>query len=439
MNNYLLFILCFIILIINYKSNNGKFSAPAVLLSLGFMMSSFIFMLNTNIWNYTISFRTVLVITFSIISFSLGAALGNRLKNGKQNVMSIRSEYETNETVFNPFISKSSLWMMLGISILSVVFRIISIYLTTGRMDFFTGAIGDYRYTDTSTRFDSVFSFLNPLIEFFSTVLIYYIINVFNSRNVKNRKVRLPICIILICLIYHSLSSARIDFVYIFIYFFVLYNTSRENKAVKKHNLKFFIVMVLALFIFARLFILLGYLTGKSQNQTSAFDNLSIYFGSSIGAFDIYIKQFDYSINNAFTQSLKGLMNFLRYFGLDFRYAADEHMGYLMYGDMTHNTNVYTGLKVLLHDFDYLGMQAVLFIEGVIFQMLHKRVYYRMANGNINTLIFYTYLSPFILLTSVADRVFGNLLTITSLIFAFYLFAFLYKIVKNTNSKESSK
>lgn len=404
--------MCFVLFLVIYLFFKKDLCSPIILFSSCFLISSFIFMLNTNIWNYEIAYKTMIIIVFSILFFSLGCIIGNKMKVNVKNSKPINKESQI------IIMNKKMYYAFFAITIIAICVRMLSVLYTVGNLDIFNGSIGMYRHYDGSVKYDFYLKLLSPCM---SAIVIYSIIVLLSCFKNKMEGYFKYLLLILGYFIYNMLSSSRIDIIYLFIYISGIYIFTRKKTFKKSKNIWSYCLLILGVYVFIRIFFSLGYLTGKSQIQTSVFDNISIYSASSIGALDVYLKQFSYSIQNLFTYSMKGLFNFLSYFNINLSTIDTDQFGFIMYGNMTHTTNIYTSLSVLIHDFGYIGSMIVLFFEGLFFQYIYIKTKKYYEAGNFSWLMTYVYIMPLIMLSSITDRVFSSLLTITTIIFLMFI------------------
>ena len=223
--------------------------------------------------------------------------------------------------------------------------------------------------------------------------------------------------------VFSMLSSARIEIIYLFVFIFVYYILLFKRDTYFRIDLKTLLWSAFFVFSFFSVFFLLGYLTGKSQVQSSVFNNISLYTGSSIGGFNEYVKYFRYYEENMFTSSFKGIFTLLGYLGIHIDSTAKGiEMGYFQLGNMDHNSNVYTCYYNLLHDFNYFGAMVVIFIEGMVYQLIYNKARLSLLSAKIHYLLLYVYTTPFIMLSSIADRFFAPFLTISTIAFILFVY-----------------
>ena len=203
-----------------------------------------------------------------------------------------------------------------------------------------------------------------------------------------------------------------------------------QNK--KAISFKTLVIIGVAGFLLIGLFLWMGTLTGKTQIQTSIADNIYIYGGSSIGALDVYISRFEYDSSNFFTSCGKGIFTLLSYLGIKIARTGSNDGGYILFGNMTHTTNIYTAFMPVLHDFGYIGCMFAFFLQGCIYQIFYRKAVINLNYGRFTWSIFYVYITPYILLMSITDRFFTQLLTITTVVAVISL-----KCIMNTTKIKS--
>ena len=406
MNNLIYFIITIIIFILLYNKYKYSLLSPSILFSAGFVISSFMFLLNTTIWNYELDLTAVLYMTIGMLSFIAGSLV--RKKNIiipdnliKGTLLQIRSRF----VVFIFFIIEG----------IGIVLRLLVLLFSVGTMSLENEALGDYRMSHQDTPYDVALKFITPII----TAITIYAISNFLTFKINRNKINISSILLIIgYFIFSMLSSARIEIIYLFIYFIVYYvivslGDNRENIS-RKTVMTFISVFVL----FFLVFFLLGHLTGKSQVQTSFFDNISIYTCSSLGALCEYLKNYSFKESDMFTESMRGIYNILSYLGVNIeRVSKTPPMGFVQFGDMTHTTNVYTCFYTPIHDFGYIGSLVMMFIEGFIYQTIYNKAKLGLLKGNIIWFFIYVYSAPMIFISSISERFSNALLTVTTIIY----------------------
>ena len=405
MNNVILLLGCLILFVITYYLNQGRVLNPSVLITAGFCLSSFIFCLSYKTWQYEISDKTITYILCSLLFFCFGTRFGKRIK--------LEYKEGCNQSLnFGFSINRTGFIIICFIEMIYIILRAYSIISTVGSLSLSTGVLGEYRTFSGTIRFDFPLKILAAIVGIIGAFTSMLLIDAIVGKKEK----KYYLITLILYFISNLLSSARIEAIYVFIYLFAAYFLVQNSENKTGISIKTIVIVCLAGFVLIRLFLSMGYLTGKTQIQTSAADNIYIYGGSSIGALDVYISSFDYDSSNFFTLCGKGIFTLLSYFGIKIGKTVSDGGGFILYGNMTHTTNIYTGLMYILHDFGYVGSMFVVFLQGCIYQIFYRKATKNLKSGRIAWTVFYIYITPYILLTSITDRFFTQQLTITTIV-----------------------
>ena len=411
MNNVFLFIGCLIEFIIAVISNKRSISSPAVLFSMGFLISSFMLMINTNIWEYEILNDTCIYILIGNACFILACLLFKSKSRLLRNNTQLSIDVSLKTTSFILF------FVIVLIGIYSRLYVLIY-FLGTSSLE--NQALGEIRHGTTDTPVDNLLKIVGPCI---SAIAIFAIMYFFSDLKYRKKINKMSLLLMAGYFIFSVLSSARIEVIYLFVFLLVYYILLFKRDTYFGINLKLMLWSVLFVLTFFSVFFLLGFLTGKSQGQSSVFNNISLYTGSSIGGLNEYIKSFHYYEENMFTSSFKGIYTLLGYLGIHIdRTAKGIEMGYFHLGNMDHNSNVYTCYYNLLHDFNYFGTMIFIFIEGMVYQLIYNRARISLLSGKAHYLLLYVYITAFIMLSSIADRFFAPFLTISTIAFILFVY-----------------
>lgn len=419
MGNLIFFIISLFIFLLLFKKYKYSLLSPSVLFAAGFVISSLMFLLNTNIWNYELSASAILYMTVGMISFFLGCNVCHK------NIVIPDNLIERSVIQIRP---KIIVYLFLIIEAVGIVLRLLVLIYSVGSMSLENEALGEYRMSHQDTPYDIALKFITPII---TAITIYAIANFLTIRINRNKTSFTSLLLIIGYFVFSMLSSARIEIIYLFIYFIVYYVIVSLGDKRRNISRKTVTILISVFVLFFAVFFLLGFLTGKSQDQTSFFDNISIYTCSSLGALCEYIKVFNFKEADMFTDSMRGIYNILSYVGINIdRVSKTPPMGFVQFGDMTHTTNVYTCFYTPLHDFGYIGSMIVMFIEGVFYQKIYNRAKLGLLKNNNMWLFIYVYIAPMIFISSIVERFSNALLTITTIVFMVAI-KFINKSVKN--------
>lgn len=413
--NILLVVIVSIIFLISLTIHKKNFASPCNLFVFGFLVSSIILLINTNVWNYSVSSKTIAIVATGLLCFLLGTSLP---------VLFHRKEYlcfqrRKNTAVINRINATNIIYLFLFIQVSALLFRIADVYFVTGSLNLFA-SISTYKANNSSSSLSLLLKIINPIVTFIGTTSIVY----FCLTPSKKTKFY---CIFLLIpyLFYYALTGTRIEILYLVVYFLVSFCLvlSFTKRKVSFRQL-FFIVLLCLSFVFS--FYWLGTFTGKSQAQRSVWDNISMYSASSIAALDYKLIGFTYSTSNLGTYSLAGLSNILSLVDLSPSFAMERNLEFVTLGDMVHQTNIYTCFYALIYEFNYFGAFVVLFFEGLVFELVYLKAKLSFENGSIVWIIVYVFLSGYFVVSFVAERVFSCVLTLSS--FVFFVFAYLFNV-----------
>ena len=403
--NLILFLLLLFLFIFEVKQKNN-FVSPSFLFLLGFLISSFMLLLNTKNWNYVISLKTVCLIVFGFLCFKCGSLIVNLC------AVNTNDFFGSSNNRFRYHllsIGKIGYFILLIIIFLSVCFRIIDIISVTGSFDIFH-VISIYKSGLNSSKLSLIIKLFNPIV---IAIGIISVILIIQDILFLKRFILKDVLFLLGYFFYFSLTGARIEILYYFVYFLVAFLLI--YKSCYKFSMKIIFIFIItgALIIF--MFLWLGTFTGKTQIQTDLFDNISMYSSSNIAALDYKLGDFQYDYSNLGSYSIRGLSNIFSLFGVDLSLVEERNMEFIILGNMTHQTNIYTCFYPLLYEFGYFGTFVILFIEGIIFQFVFRKVVFNSSKNNHKWFCIYIYICGYFFFSFVAERVFSSLLTFTSL------------------------
>lgn len=408
MNNLFLFVGLFMLFLYCFRNNRFSLTSPSILFTGGFLVSSLFFLINTFFWNYYISSTTLLLLLSGTFAFIFGC---NVSKN-----QSLECSYWLVDTKPVNLNSNTIYFLLLILVLVGVYFRVQNLSYVVGSFSIGEGELGTLRRSEISSPYTLPIKIFVPIM---SAIVLYAIEFLFDVQRKTGRFSLRTLPILVGYFVFCALSSGRIEILYLFIYILVFFLQVCKRDAKFKIELASVAKVLLFILLFFATFYMLGFLTGKSQSQTSFFDNISIYTGASIGVLDYFIESFNYSVDNMFTSTFDGFANLLAYMGISIqRASADMGHNFVVLGNMTRASNVFTCYYTPIYDFNLVGAVIVMFFEGVVFQLIYNlSLKARQGLSSPVWIVFYIYITPYIFFSSIADRFFEALLTITSIIF----------------------
>ncbi len=101
---------------------------------------------------------------------------------------------------------------------IGIVLRLLVLLFSVGTMSLENEALGDYRMSHQETPYDVALKFITPII----TAITIYAISNFLTFKINRNKINISSILLIIgYFVFSMLSSARIEIIYLFIYFIV--------------------------------------------------------------------------------------------------------------------------------------------------------------------------------------------------------------------------
>lgn len=415
--NYFLLTMLFVLTIIGLKIGRNNLLSPTFVMPLSLAISSFIVTVNTNYWNYVVSFDTALIIIFSIITFFIGHILSRvfifKLKKVSQTV-----------SIEESHLQEPGRFMLLAfLAYCSIVFLYVfwtqykgAAAIGMGQM--LSSIIEANRYyieKDSKFLFKLLLITSKVICEY--VIVIYYINKILYKKSINGL---ITLMIVIMNLLSFIMTTNRTDIIslsvfliFTIFYFEYVFHNWRSSCIGAKKIIKSIFVIFICLIMFR----LLGYLTGKSELY-SFYDNLCIYIGSSIVCFDKVVCDNYITFPFGYTPQLfSGVYSFLSILGVDT--VTDNLVWPHQYWD-NGASNLYTGLFIYYFNYGILGLLGVEMVLGYIYGVLWKRVSTNQVSlGGVIVYgsIFFYYLS----MTSIYERFFTHFFTITTIIEIFFI------------------
>lgn len=418
---YILFFTLLVLLFIFFIVLKENFLFPSIIFTSTYFVSTFFALINKNRWNLHIDYKTYFVILISILFLFLGEqfsfSYNKYLLNQKNN--HIKSRQKT-KIILKP--SKLLTNFIIAYLIIVLIYFFYHIYTNVGSIHL-SQLIRTYRNIDVSMNFVlKLFIKSSVSIAYFYSYL--FLVNIIY----KNKIITHYLIPIALYLIIETISSNRIGYIYLIIVFFVLFYILLKQKFnwKKKFTIRIFKYSIIAIIIIFLGFYLLGFLTGKSNNNF--WNMISLYTGSSIPALNLFLNNFEYDIANFGSETLFGFTNLIKSFGFENDFITNNRiLDFVHIGDMPYRTNIYTSLRRLINDYNYFGMLIIQFLTGFIYTTIYSYIRFKKNNNLIFLSLLYSYMIRYLILSFTDERIMVNFLTSTTVI-QIFLFWFLIKI-----------
>lgn len=374
---YILFIGILILFFISFFLFKKNILNPSVILCSVFLVSLFFSILNVKKWRIVFYLNTVSVILGTIIVFILGNSiiylLPQNTKINKKNL--IKKKIQIKKIPFKIIF----LINLLSLTLLYKNFQ--EVY----QLSLIGGNPGGYNLMLYYARnAKSLFFTLSRLITYGSYFVkavayicffLFSYLTIFDKFKIKNLFLLFSV-IIYCCFI--ILSTGRTEFIYLLIYilvtFFILYQQKYNFKVTKK----IIFYGILTLIIFFIIFILTGLFTGKTQASKNIFEMLSIYAGSSLPAFNIYMNNSTKTLDTYFGENtlflIYDILRKLNY-GIPKLYIPYE---FIYFGEIY--TNIYGAIRRYYEDFGIGGLFIIVFLLGIFYGVFFNFASYKKNN-----------------------------------------------------------
>jgi oligosaccharide repeat unit polymerase len=437
--NWLLFSTLTMLTFFVYIVNNRLILHPSVLVCGVFTASALFLSLNTNAWNYNISFETYAFIIVSIILFVIGVALGTkvriktRLSRRKKN-FTINEKYRHIWAQLDSIdISRSVMGLLSLICLLVTIFYAYHQYqlsLSLGNSNGFFGIVGTIRsVVQTDNEAFQLGFMLNVGISL-TRAIGYICIFIIVSKIILKKRSILKYFVPVICLIINTiLATGRGGFITMIVAcIFDLYIV-RKIKGEKKFNQKMVRDAIIGAFVFAVAFRLLGTLTGKSL-ILSAWDTFSIYIGSSLLCLDSLLSG-GWELSSYFGRhTFTGIYNILGTLGFSLPYISN-HAEMVRWSHFS--SNIYTAFYPYLLDFGVFVTLILQLIIGIIIGIVWRKFHH--LNSNLLLLVTYgRFWGSALVYYSIAERLCSSYLALNIFAEIFFYIVILRFLVRYRDS-----
>ncbi|MDE7167421.1 MAG: oligosaccharide repeat unit polymerase [Clostridia bacterium] len=404
---FLAIIVAFIL--IAYFLGNKDLLSPWFLLCLAIFASYFIVLLNYENWEVSINGTFVLYVTTAVIAFGAGgmvikalrplpAAADNGLLKVRVEGYNYKKRYPANLFI-----------------IISVLFAALYIYKllsdAAGDASSFSGKLRAIYEKIVNENYSPGFlaNQLKEVITAIAYVNTYRLFLRLYSKTDKISRIKLiiPVVVFLVAVVFSSDRNIFIRYALYAISLFVLF--FRENSKKKNVNGKIIQIVIILLLVMVLLFFLMGSL---KQYKSDIFRSLSIYGGSGLYNFNLWVDGFhgEYAYGSVTSSTfVKSVNEILQLFGLDFNYTKyprfDTFITYESANGYVYSSNVYSAFKPYVQDFGYLGVIIFPFVIGLFFEWLFTKM--RKAKYGFAWIIYCALIYP-IVFFPIAEQIFAR-------------------------------
>lgn len=375
--------------------------------------SALISFITENSWNdIDIGFATYGYIVLGMICVGAGEFFVRKITIKKKKDNAIKN----NEIQFIK-ISDIKLIICIAFIAISTILIFINLRQITGGSDF-SKIISTYNQNsvlynndeDTILQINTVYTQLYRISVSISIVLLYVFVNnmCFNWKLKNNYIFLIPIfCAMLSSILLGGRSSVLRFLVAAFIFFIVI---KSRNKKIKLF--KFVKIGILILIVILPIFYGLITVIGRSTNS-NFFDYITFYLGGPIPGFDMFLQDFDNTINTtAFGEhTFIGINRMLYKFNIIDNFSVYQGT-WINFGNGLYS-NVFSGLKAYLQDFGIYGFVICEIFFGLFYSFLYKQA----ENKSENWLIFYGFIAITLIDQYRTEKIFSAIITIDTVVY----------------------
>ena len=421
--NIIIFIFFIMFVYISYIVGNRDILSPWFILCFMFFFCLIVTLVNVYNWDTHYSFEGIWCLIIGIGSWGIGSIVAKKIQLKEKN---ITLKMSTRKISIKKY---PTITVMLVSNILTIIY----IY----KMTQFAGTINilkNLRIVYDKTITGASIGFIGNQVFIILQVLAYISIYILlKKKRCKKIFVLVPILEYCICMI---ISTDRNTFIRCFIYTFCIFILL--YRPTQKSNINFKIVKKAIPFI--SLGIVAFFLLGKSKNYQSNFGRaISIYTGSGLYAFTLFVQQFNTTEMTYGFSTFYTIFGVFQKIGIPFKelsgYRFEKFIEYASTNGYYFSTNVYTALKRYFEDFGMWGIVFIPLISGFCYD-----IFYRYINKSEKDLskIFYAMLIYPIIYYPIMEQMFTrmHLGTVYEIMWMYVLFNIL---CKNSIIEENNK
>lgn len=417
-------IFCFV-----FTFNKQDIMAPSVIVSLVFIFSTFVALLNVKKWNIDYSFEAFAILSLGLSLFGIqDVFIAKLFKNKKR----------TNNYIASIHIEQWKLYLIViidAIIVISVFFEVRRIASTNS---WFTNIFYAYRTITSHSNDLSPDQYMNNIVQQAMKIVIvsgflcafFFINNVFICKKKIRNNILYLVPPILLC-VQTLFTGVRTNILRLCVFCLVsgyILLQYKKNWSIKTFW-KFIWILFFTFIVILILFGILQSVLGRVGGSTDTLSVISNYAGASIMHFNQYIQD-PPPVNEVFGQeTLGGVWNFLYSLGLiDTSYST-----FLEYRYITSNDygNVYTIFRRFLQDFGVVGMAIMTLIISTIFSLIYNKKIKncQMSYKRYKIIIGYGYLFYIVALSSI-DNFLHDYLSMGTLLLYIILQLMLWFLLK---------
>lgn len=421
--------------------------APSVVVSVMFILSTGVALMNADYWNVSICDKTTIIISSGLFSFILAEILFRfiicRQLRGNTFIIKPNSEpiYE-NTVVLNILIILNSFICLL------YLVKIISVTGASSLTDSFSiyrnMMVSKLSEGDSDELIPAAYVQLTKLVIATGYVSCYLFSNDRLYRKMESRGVQVRHLILIFLSVVPSICAGgrsgtlRVLSAWIILYYIVWHQKNGWDKSLSLRYIRYGIIgLLVAIPIF---YYMLDFI-GRSTEDVDMADYVSTYLSSSIIMFDQYV-QSPVPRDLIGEESLFSVLKATHYLGWN-KMPSSYNLEFRPVGDGF--SNVYTFFRRPLHDFGLVGMYLFTILVSFLFSWIYfKKIKYRHPRQCNLWVLLYGYLYYWLILFPIDQYSqsyvsFGTLSTVIVICILFRMMAQSSHVMKETGIHRISR
>ena len=393
------------LMLIEYRLQKN-FIAPFFVLLSSFFMSAFIIVLNVDNWSVNINDSFVIYIFSAMLSFGLGCKLVERFyANHNYDLGSYNALEKTEQklqAVFENYPVKVMLLFSLVCTLLYVYFMVT---LYGGSADNVVSLLSNIYRADKDMP-SATTRVMHQMLKIIIAMAQINLFAIFASKYVcKQMKVNKGLFIPLLCfLVCTILSTDRNIFLRFVLYAFCLWIlfytniSNREDKNIDLLNWVIFKRAFVCIIIVAILFFGLGKVKNYQSDISKA---LSIYGGSGLYNFNLYLEKFDGHKLKYGEETFSVFLDTIsRVVFIKSERWVNQNKEFIVFASKNgyiYRSNIYSAFRPYIEDFGYFGVLLYPFILGIFYERLFIQT--RKSKYGLSWILYAMLLYPLVFIT----------------------------------------
>lgn len=366
-----------IVLVLAYLISKKDLLSPWFLLCLAITVSFFIVTLNYSKWEVKINGTFIVFVLCALMSWGVGAALVRRLSPRAESCGMLKTQLPVKSSGVK---RRYPAELFIIVSLAFMLGYVTKLFLSVSDVPSITAKLRQI-YDNTVNGYSPGTIFIQMrevvvAIAYINTFRLFQ--RLFSGKDgVSVIKLIVPIVAFGVVVLVSTDRNIFLRYAIYFICLFVLF--LRENIKSDKVNVRIVQCVLVLLLLMVIIFFIMGKM---KQYKSDIFHSLSIYGGSGLYDFNLWLETFDGKLQygvSTFQTFLGSLESILKPLGISFgdivqNNRFDPFIEYTTSGGFVYTSNIYSAFKPYVEDFGCLGMVIFPFVTGMFYEWLYLKV-----------------------------------------------------------------